>query len=245
MPEAADVEETDEEWEPDLDAYETAAEIVREAGENALLFGLCDLYEATRLRSRVLCQWPAPKPDVTEGSAEDVAEASDEIAQEAAEKPVSPLAPLSGHEAGLPYTAEYAPAMISIENAKMTLGHCLAAANDLIAQGTYVSPVAAPVPPAAMPSQEEAAKLAQVQRLTTEEKQALAVGLLAKHPDWSLQRIADSIGVSRRTLYNWPQFRMAHRLTRAKDPGAIPKGFKTKMEPSRHVPRSTVGQRGI
>lgn len=175
IPNGMEVIEVDEEWPgPDLNIYEDAAEIVLEAGEYALLFGLPDLYRATRVRC-----------------------------------PGFPLP------------------MMAIDNAKERLGQCLAAVNELIAKGVSAAPTTA-LPPEAVPSQEESAKLARIEQMTREEKQALAVGLLVKHPDWSATRIAEYVGVDRRTLYHWAGFQTAWRAARAKDRQAIPRGSKSK-----------------
>ena len=55
IPEGAEVFETDEEWPgPDDVVYESAADVVREAGEIALRFGLPDLYRECQVRSPML-----------------------------------------------------------------------------------------------------------------------------------------------------------------------------------------------
>ncbi len=44
--------------------------------------------------------------------------------------------------------------------------------------------------------------------------EALALGLLAEHPDWSDIQIARAVGVSRTTLYTWPKYMKAKDILR-------------------------------
>src|SRR5262245_28892436 len=46
-------------------------------------------------------------------------------------------------------------------------------------------------------------------KLATEgvDQEALAIGILLTHQDWSMGRIADTVGVHRGTLNRWEQFR--------------------------------------
>ena len=248
IPEGADVSEVDEEPPgPELNIYEDAAEIVREAGEHVLLLGLHDLYQATRIRSAVTAQWPAPEPTVCEAAITGVAGDSTETMQEQAssvienvQEPASDATEIMQAAAGdiarplvLPdvtqptsiRSTEIALPMLAIEDAKSLLGQCLAAVNELIEKGGHAAP--ATVPPALMLSQEEAAASALPIKRTKDENQMLALGLLHNHPDWSLQRIAKVVGVERRTLYNWKGFQTAWRAAKAKDTRAIPRGFKS------------------
>jgi predicted DNA-binding protein (UPF0251 family) len=47
--------------------------------------------------------------------------------------------------------------------------------------------------------------------------EALAVVKMIEHPDWTDEKIAKEIGVSRTTLYDWPQFKAARAVQ--KEPG--------------------------
>jgi hypothetical protein len=67
-----------------------------------------------------------------------------------------------------------------------------------------------------------------VRQRTDEDKEAVALGLLAKHPDWPVSKIAAEVGVSRRAPYNWPKFRAAWGATKAKDVSRLKKGSKSK-----------------
>jgi hypothetical protein len=42
-------------------------------------------------------------------------------------------------------------------------------------------------------------------------KKELAVGMRLLHPDWTEQRIAKAVGVSRQTLYRWPAYDAARK----------------------------------
>jgi hypothetical protein len=129
IPEGADVIKVDEEWPgPELNIYENAAEVVREAGEYALLSGLHELYRTTRIQ----CPgFPIP--------------------------------------------------MLGIEAAKELLGQCLAATNELIEKSAGVPPTMALMSQPVAPPQEETVKAVPMKERTTEEKQALAIGLLTRH----------------------------------------------------------------
>ena len=81
-----------------------------------------------------------------------------------------------------------------------------------------------------LPEEESSAETAAAaEQRTSEEKQALAIGLLCKHPDWPKSKIAEVVGVDRRTLYNWPVFQTAWRNTKAKDTAGIARGSKDKL----------------
>lgn len=41
---------------------------------------------------------------------------------------------------------------------------------------------------------------------------ALALAMLAEHPDWTDKKIAKEIGISRTTLYTWPDFKKAKEI---------------------------------
>jgi hypothetical protein len=117
---------------------------------------------------------------------------------------------------------EYRFQTLPIVDAKELLGRCLAAVNEMMERSAPAAPAAvAAVPP------QEAADLAQAKKRTTAESEALAMSLLVSHPDWSKNKIAETVGVARRTLYNWPRFTAAWRAANAKDTKAVPRGFKT------------------
>ena len=78
------------------------------------------------------------------------------------------------------------------------------------------------------PKNTEVVSPAPAKERTTEENEALAIGLLSKHPDWSKKRIAQHVGVNRRTLYNWPRFEKAWRIAKAKDTEGVARGSKGK-----------------
>ncbi len=52
-----------------------------------------------------------------------------------------------------------------------------------------------------------------------------ALAFLKEHPNWSCNRIAEAIGVSRTTLYTWPNFVAARRALRA-GKSRLPRGWK-------------------
>ncbi|MBP90811.1 MAG: hypothetical protein CMJ64_29560 [Planctomycetaceae bacterium] len=56
---------------------------------------------------------------------------------------------------------------------------------------------------------------------------AAAVSLLIQNPEWTMDQIAEQVGVSRRTLYNYPEFRRAWGAAGAKDTSRIPRGSKS------------------
>ena len=53
----------------------------------------------------------------------------------------------------------------------------------------------------------------------------LALGMLLKHPDWPDTKIATAIGVSRTTLYDWPNFKKAKEALK-QGKNNLPKGSK-------------------
>lgn len=58
-------------------------------------------------------------------------------------------------------------------------------------------------------------------------KEALALATLKDHPDWSDTKIAKTIGVSRTTLYDWPDFKKAKEILK-QGKTALPRGNKNK-----------------
>jgi hypothetical protein len=70
--------------------------------------------------------------------------------------------------------------------------------------------------------------------LTQEEREALAIGCLFQHPDWSIPEIARCVGVNRQTLHGWPKFvkaaeasgRLKHRRRKGEG-GTRRRGHKT------------------
>jgi hypothetical protein len=60
--------------------------------------------------------------------------------------------------------------------------------------------------------------------------EALAIGLLLKHPDWSVAQIAAAVGVHRGTLHRWPTFRVLQAkvlaAARADFQADLPRGRK-------------------
>ena len=62
------------------------------------------------------------------------------------------------------------------------------------------------------------------------DREALAIGILAKHPDWSVQQIADCVGVNRGTLYRAKSFKIFLDVMRESDQKAflasLPRGVK-------------------
>ena len=58
-------------------------------------------------------------------------------------------------------------------------------------------------------------------------KHGLALALLAKHPDWSVAKIAETVGCDRKTPYKWPRFRQAlNALKSGRE--SLPRGEKSK-----------------
>jgi DNA-binding XRE family transcriptional regulator len=55
--------------------------------------------------------------------------------------------------------------------------------------------------------------------------EALALAMLVKYPDWTDKKIAKAIGVSRTTLYDWPNFRKA-KETLKQGKNDLPNGSK-------------------
>jgi hypothetical protein len=104
------------------------------------------------------------------------------------------------------------------EKAKVFLSACLARCHDSL-------PADSPVPVAETPTATGTVN-STIQERTTEEKQALAIGLLCRYPNWTRTRIAKEVGVDRRTLYNWPGFQTAWKAAKAKDPGRVVRGSK-------------------
>lgn len=58
-----------------------------------------------------------------------------------------------------------------------------------------------------------------------EDKEALALALLLKHPDWTDTRIASEVGVARTTVYDWPRFKAA-KLALKSGKHDMPKGYR-------------------
>jgi len=128
---------------------------------------------------------------------------------------------------GLPdtYRTTRVSSPITVATAKEMLAECLAACNQLEkAAGTISSAVDVSV----MPGVARAAAQSDLPKRTAEEKLWLAIGLLSQHPDWTKSKIAEQVGVDRRTLYNWPGFQAAWRAARAKDTNSIVRGSKGK-----------------
>lgn len=53
----------------------------------------------------------------------------------------------------------------------------------------------------------------------------MALALITEHPEWTIKKIAQTVGVTRRTLYNWETFQNVWKLMRAKA-GTLPSGFR-------------------
>ena len=71
------------------------------------------------------------------------------------------------------------------------------------------------IPDTPAPSDSEAAEI---------ELQAQGLGLLALHPDWPVKRIADALGIDRKTPYKWKRFKEARKALKATN--TIPRGKK-------------------
>lgn len=56
-------------------------------------------------------------------------------------------------------------------------------------------------------------------------REAMAIGILAKHPGWSIAWIAKTVGVSRTTPYSWPTFMAVWKLFRQQRQ-RLPQGVK-------------------
>ena len=60
--------------------------------------------------------------------------------------------------------------------------------------------------------------------------EALAIGLLVKHPEWGVAEIADRVGVHRGTLHRWPTFQAVQArmlaAARAAFRAEVPRGEK-------------------
>ena len=65
-------------------------------------------------------------------------------------------------------------------------------------------------------------------RSPREDKEAEALGLLAKHSEWTKKKIAETVGVHRSTLDRWPRFKAGdhlvfhHRITTYDDERPVP-----------------------
>ena len=62
------------------------------------------------------------------------------------------------------------------------------------------------------------------------DREALAIGIMAKNPGWSVQQIADHVGVNRGTLYRAKHFKACLEVIRESDKKALkaslPRGVK-------------------
>ena len=58
-------------------------------------------------------------------------------------------------------------------------------------------------------------------------KQERALVLLLKHPEWSVAKIAKTIGCDRKTPYKWEKFRQAFKVSKS-GRDALPRGEKSK-----------------
>jgi hypothetical protein len=64
------------------------------------------------------------------------------------------------------------------------------------------------------------------------DKEAQAIALLFRQPEWSIAQIAECVGVDRKNLYRWPHFRRAAEEAGTLKPrgpgdGEVPRGHKT------------------
>jgi hypothetical protein len=94
---------------------------------------------------------------------------------------------------------------------------------DLQVTPACAAPAKQPPPPAEPPAPPEAARpapAAEVANPGTQDRdlEVTAIGLLFKYPDWSIEQIADHLGVDRSTPYRWPRFREAAKLAKKLKP---------------------------